>query len=66
MRRRFPWASRLTVVGLALLLLGSVSMAVGLLLLASNIDVFGTGAFFLSSALVAGGAVAMIVSFVLE
>jgi hypothetical protein len=41
-------------------------MAVGLLLLASNIDVLGPGAFFLSSALVVCGAVAVIVSFVLE
>jgi hypothetical protein len=57
------------MVGLVLCVLGSGSMAVGLLLLSANLDV-GSGAFLgyliLSSALAVIGVVAMLVAFVFE
>ena len=69
MTLHIAWAHRLLMVGLVLCVLGSGSMAVGLLLLSASVDV-GTGAFFayliLSGALAVGGVVAMLVAFVLE
>ena len=69
MARHIAWAPRLIQVGLALCLLGSCSMAVGLLLLATSFDV-GAGVFLsyliVSSALVVAGVIAMLVAFVLE
>jgi hypothetical protein len=69
MRRHIAWAHRLIVAGLVLCLLGSGSLAVGLLLLATNFDI-GSGAFLgyliLSSAFAAGGVIAMLVAFLLE
>jgi hypothetical protein len=69
MRPHIAWAHRLLVVGLVLCVLGSCSMAVGLLLLSASFDV-GSGAFLgyliLSSALVVSGVVAMLAAFMLE
>jgi hypothetical protein len=69
MRRHFAWARRLLIVGLVLFLLGSVSMAVGLILLAFSFEV-AAGAFLgyliVSSALVVGGGIAIVVALVLE
>ena len=69
MRRNMASAQRLLMVGLVLCVLGSSSMAVGLLLLAGSLEV-GAGTFFVyliaSSAMSVGGVVAMLVAFVLE
>ena len=69
MGRHFAWARRLLIVGLVLFLLGSVAMAVGLISLAFSFEV-AAGAFLgyliVSSALVVGGGVVMVVAFVLD
>jgi hypothetical protein len=69
MRRHSAWAQKLLIVGLVLCVLGSSSMAVGLLSLAASLEI-GAGAFLgyliVSSALSVGGVIAMLVAFVLE
>ena len=69
MRAHVAWAPRLLVLGLVLSVLGSASMAVGLLLLAASFEV-AAEAFLtyliLCSVSTAGGIIAMLAAFVLE
>jgi hypothetical protein len=69
MRLPIAWAHRLIVASVASCLLGSGSMALGLLLLAASFDIGPPpflGYLIVSSALVVGGVVGLLLAFVLE